>query len=74
LIPRAVGYAPQYDAVEAAGGDPEIPKAILGVEKEYLEATFGGMTEGSGTIENYISEALGMDAAQQKALRAVCST
>jgi protein-tyrosine phosphatase len=57
------------DEFAAAGGDPAIPSAILGVKKEYLEAAFEEMETKYGTIEKYFSEGLGIDAARQKALR-----
>ena len=57
------------DAFVEAGGDPAIPPAIFGVKKEYLEAAFDEMTTKYGTIEQYFSEGLGIDASQQKALR-----
>jgi len=52
-----------------AGGDPSIPSAVQGAKKEYLEAAFDEMTTKYGTIEQYFSEGLGIDASQQKALR-----
>jgi protein tyrosine/serine phosphatase len=39
------------------------------VKKEYLNAAFEEMQTKYGTIEEYCSEGLGTDAAQQKALR-----
>jgi protein-tyrosine phosphatase len=39
------------------------------VKKEYLDAAFDEMQTKYGTIEGYFSEGLGIDAAQQKALR-----
>jgi protein-tyrosine phosphatase len=54
-----------------AGGDPSIPSAMQGAKKEYLEAAFDEMTTKYGTIEQYFSEGLGIDASQQKALRAL---
>ncbi len=62
-------YQKPIDGFVAAGGDSEIPKAILGVKKEYLEAAFDEMEKRYGTIENYFSEGLGIDVAQQKTLR-----
>jgi protein-tyrosine phosphatase len=62
-------YKKNIDAFVEAGGDPEIPKAILGVKKEYLDAAFEEMQTKYGTIEKYFSEGLGIDAAQQKAIR-----
>jgi len=64
-------YQKVIDGFVAAGGDPEIPKAILGVKKEYLDAAFDEMEKEYGSIEKYFSEGLGIDAAQQKALRDV---
>jgi protein-tyrosine phosphatase len=62
-------YQKAIDAFVAGGGDPEIPRAILGVKKEYLDAAFDEKQKKYGSIENYFSEGLGIDAAQQKALR-----
>jgi protein-tyrosine phosphatase len=62
-------YQHAIDAFVAAGGDPAIPPAILGVKKEYLDAAFDEMETKYGTIEGYFSEGLGIDAAEQKALR-----
>ena len=56
-------------AFVAGGGDPSIPPAVLGVKKEYLEAAFTEMEAQYGTIEQYFSQGLGIDATQQKALR-----
>ena len=62
-------YKKVIDAFVEAGGDPAIPPAVLGVKKEYLEAAFDEMKTKYGTMENYFSEGLGIDAAQQKAIR-----
>jgi len=62
-------YKKPIDQFVAAGGNPDIPAAILGVKKEYLDAAFDEMQTKYGTIEKYFSEGLGMDAAQQQALR-----
>ena len=62
-------YKKVIDGFVAAGGDGEIPRAILGVKKEYLDAAFDEMQTKYGSIENYFSEGLGIDASQQKALR-----
>jgi protein-tyrosine phosphatase len=43
--------------------------AAFGVKPEYLEASFDEMQKQYGTIERYFSEALGINAAEQKALR-----
>jgi protein-tyrosine phosphatase len=62
-------YQHAIDAFIEAGGDPSIPPAILGVKTEYLDAAFDEMEAQYGTIEGYFSEGLGIDAAQQEALR-----
>jgi protein-tyrosine phosphatase len=62
-------YQKQIDAFVAAGGDPAIPSAILGVRPQYLKAALDEMTTRYGTIEGYFSKALEIDAAGRKALR-----
>jgi len=62
-------YKKEIDAFVAGGGEPSIPQAIFGVKVEYLEASFEEMETKYGTIENYFSEALGIDATGQKVLR-----
>jgi len=62
-------YKEVIDGFVDGGGEPSIPQAIFGVKAEYLEASFDEMQTKYGTIENYFSEALGIDATTQKALR-----
>jgi protein-tyrosine phosphatase len=62
-------YKKEIDAFVAGGGEQSIPQALFGVKAEYLEAAFDEMQTKYGTIENYFSEALGIDAFTQKALR-----
>ncbi|WP_298824702.1 tyrosine-protein phosphatase [uncultured Piscinibacter sp.] len=62
-------YQKAIDGFVAAGGDAEIPKAILGVKKEYLDAAFDEMQSKYGTIDKYFADGLGIDATKQKALR-----
>ncbi len=57
------------DSFVAGGGDRDIPVAIFGVKKEYLEASFDEMEKRYGTIENYFADGLGIDAKGQQALR-----
>jgi protein-tyrosine phosphatase len=64
-------YQSVIDAFVEAGGDASIPVAILGVKEEYLESAFDEMETRYGTIESYFAEGLGIDAAQQEALRAL---
>ena len=62
-------YQPTIDAFVEAGGEERIPLAILGVRQEYLEAAFAEMETQYGSIVRYFSEGLGIDTAQQQALR-----
>jgi len=62
-------YKHAIDPFVEAGGDPEIPAAILGVKREYLEAAFDEMVTEYGTIENYFSEGLGIDVEQQQVIK-----
>jgi protein-tyrosine phosphatase len=62
-------YKKVIDAFVDGGGEPSIPQAIFGVKVEYLEASFDEMQTQYGTIENYFTEALGVDATTQNALR-----
>jgi protein-tyrosine phosphatase len=62
-------FKPVIDDFVAAGGDRAIAEAIFGVKPEYLEASFEEMRKQYGTIEGYFADGLGVDAAQQKALR-----
>lgn len=62
-------YKKVIDAYVSGGGEASIPQAIFGVKAEYLEASFDEMETNYGTIENYFSEGLGIDANTQKALR-----
>lgn len=62
-------YRPRIDAFVAAGGDPSIPEALLGVRPAYIEASFDEMARRWGTIDRYFAEGLGIDAAGQQALR-----
>jgi len=62
-------YEKAIDQFVEAGGDSEIPRAILGVKEEYLNSAFDEMETKYGNIENYFAEGLGIDTAQQEALR-----
>lgn len=62
-------YQKAIDGFVAAGGDKNIPLAILGVRKEYLDAAFDEMQKEYGSVEKYFSEGLGIDSTQQKSLR-----
>ena len=62
-------YQKEIDAFTEAGGDPAIPLVIFGVRPEYLKTALDEMRNRYGTIEDYFSKALEIDAAGQKALR-----
>jgi len=64
-------YKKHIDAFVAAGGDQEVPVAIFGVKREYLEAAFDEMSARYGSIENYFSQGLGLDVGAQQKLRNV---
>lgn len=66
IIPK---YQQTIDAFVKGGGNKQIPLAIFGVKKEYLDASFDEMEKRYGTIENYFSEGLGIDEAQQKRIK-----
>lgn len=66
IIPK---YHDKIAAFIAAGGEPALPEAILGVQEAYLNAAFDEMETQFGTIENYFAEGLGIDTDGQQALR-----
>jgi protein-tyrosine phosphatase len=61
---------PVFDRFQAQGGDPELLRPVIGVEREYLEAALDEMGREFGTIEGYFAEGLGIDAEAQGAVRA----
>lgn len=68
LIPA---LQPVFDAFAAAGGDPAMLRPVLGVDRRYLERAFAVMEETYGSIENYVGEGLGLDAAERTELRSL---
>lgn len=68
LVPQ---LGPMLDAFEAAGGDPDLLLPIVGVRPEYLTAAFDEMRSRFGTIDEYFTDGLGMDAAAHDALRSI---
>ncbi|MEE4022078.1 tyrosine-protein phosphatase [Gordonia sp. PKS22-38] len=58
-----------FDGFEAAGGDPDLLRPLLGVQAAYLDAAFAEVEDQFGTVENYFAEGLGIDADGQRALR-----
>ena len=61
----------QIDAFVAKGGDREILIGLFGVKPAYLDAAFDEMQKHYGSIEQYFSKGLGIDAATQKKMRAM---
>ena len=59
----------EIDAFAAKGGDPEILISLFGVKPVYLDAAFDEMYKRYGSIEQYFSKGLGIDAATQKKIR-----
>ena len=64
---------PEYEAIidkfVGIGVDKDILLSILGVRREYLEASLKEMVDKFGDINGYFSQGLGIDAAGQQALR-----
>ncbi|GAA4755615.1 tyrosine-protein phosphatase [Gordonia alkaliphila] len=61
--------APLFDKFAAAGGDPEVLRPVLGVQKSYLDAAFASLDSEYGDVATYFSKGLGIDAAAQEQLR-----
>ena len=60
-------------AIEAASGktpDPAAVRAAMGVAAEYLACAFAAIEARHGTVEDYLREALGVDAALREAIEA----
>ncbi|HTY72603.1 MAG TPA: tyrosine-protein phosphatase [Actinomycetes bacterium] len=64
-------YQPVIDAFAAAGGDPAIPTAVLGVRPEYLDYALAEMRQRYETVEGYLAEGLGLDSDVRQRLRDV---
>lgn len=62
-------YQAMIDKATAAGMEKDILLSILGVRREYLEASFREMGDRFGSIEDYFTKGLGIDSAGQNALR-----
>lgn len=60
---------PMFDHFQSLGGDPDLLRPILGVQREYLDAAFDEMRRHFGTIEGYFTDGLGLDQSVQDALR-----
>lgn len=48
---------------------PEVVAVFMGVDAQFLDAAFAGMTEEYGSVEGYLEQAIGLDAAARETLR-----
>ncbi|MFZ2511286.1 MAG: tyrosine-protein phosphatase [Gordonia sp. (in: high G+C Gram-positive bacteria)] len=62
--------APLFDTFEKSGGDADLLRPLLGVEKQYLDAAFDELDSTYGTVATYFAQGLGIDADSQDKLRA----
>lgn len=60
---------PLYDEFQAAGGDPDLLRPALGVEKSYLNTAFEVMESEFGTVEDYFTKGLKLDDSTLDSLR-----
>ncbi|EFL14813.1 tyrosine-protein phosphatase [Streptomyces sp. C] len=63
-------FAPLIEGFTAAGGDPEIALALIGVFPSYLEAGLDEVRVRYGSMEKYVHEGLGVSEETVAALRA----
>ncbi|MDQ2621454.1 MAG: tyrosine-protein phosphatase [Actinomycetota bacterium] len=52
---------PIFDQFESVGGDPDVLRPVLSVDRTYLETAIDLMTETYGSIDGYMTEGLGLD-------------
>ncbi|MET9700717.1 tyrosine-protein phosphatase [Streptomyces sp. NPDC006529] len=67
-------FAPLIEGFTAAGGDPEIALALIGVVPEYLAAALDEVALRYGSMEKYAREGLGVPDATIAALRTRLTT
>lgn len=65
-----IAFAPMIEGFTAAGGDPDIALALIGVFPSYLEAALDEVTTRYGSMEKYVREGLGVPDETVEALRA----
>ncbi|WP_411105886.1 tyrosine-protein phosphatase [Streptomyces sp. cmx-4-9] len=63
-------FAPMIEGFTAAGGDPDLALALIGVFPEYLEAALDEVATRYGSMEKYVREGLGVPDGTVEALRA----
>ena len=67
---RQFAGKPGKDSAKYAALSPEASRALGGVSAEYLAAAFAAMRESHGTVDAYLAEVLGVDAALRERIRA----
>ncbi|MEU6313946.1 tyrosine-protein phosphatase [Streptomyces sp. NPDC047014] len=65
-----LAFAPMIEGFTAAGGDPEIALALIGVFPSYLGAALEEVEVRYGSMEKYVREGLGVPDGTVEALRA----
>ena len=68
LLPALQSFV---EGFQAAGGDPELLRPVLGVRREYLEVAFDEMRQRFGSLEGYFTNGLRIDSAIQERLKAI---
>uniref|UniRef100_A0AAU2JMW5 Tyrosine-protein phosphatase n=1 Tax=Streptomyces sp. NBC_00049 TaxID=2903617 RepID=A0AAU2JMW5_9ACTN len=63
-------FGPLIEGFTAAGGDPDIALALIGVFPSYLEAALDEVETRYGSMEKYVREGLGVSDGTVEALRA----
>lgn len=61
---------PVLDRFRSIGGDPELLKPVVGVQKEYLQTALDEMQQRYKTIDGYFSQGLALDTATIDKIRA----
>ncbi|MGW6686734.1 tyrosine-protein phosphatase [Streptomyces sp. NPDC054961] len=64
-----IAFAPMIEGFTAAGGDPDLALALIGVYPSYLEAALDEVTTRYGSMEKYVREGLGVRDETVEALR-----
>lgn len=62
-------FAPLLERFEAKGIDPTLLEGVLGVRREYLQASMAELAQVHGSIEAYFTDGLKIDASTQEQLR-----
>lgn len=57
-----------FDKFAAGGGDPDLLRPVLGVERSYIELAFSTVDETYGSFDSYLTGGLGVDDAMRTRL------